>query len=85
VHRPIRHLLQCFSIVPMAEFSEARTSEAVFVSYFSPHIDKPSLVEGNSPCCVRHFGLRNDLYCSPVLRHSAELIQAANFRSAVVF
>jgi two-component system, chemotaxis family, CheB/CheR fusion protein len=28
---------------------------------------------------------RNDMYCSPVLRHSAELIQAANFRSAVVF
>jgi hypothetical protein len=25
------------------------------------------------------------MYCSPVLRHSAELIQAANFRSAVVF
>jgi hypothetical protein len=25
------------------------------------------------------------VYCSPVLRHSAELIQAANFRSAVVF
>jgi hypothetical protein len=25
------------------------------------------------------------LYCSPVLRHSAGLIQAANFRSAVVF
>ena len=25
------------------------------------------------------------VYCSPVLRHSAGLIQAANFRSAVVF
>jgi hypothetical protein len=25
------------------------------------------------------------VYCGPVLRHSAELIQAANFRSAVVF
>jgi hypothetical protein len=25
------------------------------------------------------------MYCSPVLRHSAGLIQAANFRSAVVF
>jgi transposase, IS30 family len=25
------------------------------------------------------------LYCSPLLRHSAGLIQAANFRSAVVF
>jgi Transposase DDE domain group 1 len=29
--------------------------------------------------------VRLQLYCSPVLRHSAELIQAANFRSAVVF
>ena len=28
---------------------------------------------------------RRGVYCSPVLRHSAELIQAANFRSAVVF
>ena len=25
------------------------------------------------------------VYCSPVLRHSAGLIQAANFRSTVVF
>ena len=25
------------------------------------------------------------LYCGPVLRHSAEPIQAANFRSAVAF
>jgi hypothetical protein len=27
----------------------------------------------------------DELYCGPVLRHSAGLIQAANFRSAVVF
>jgi hypothetical protein len=26
-----------------------------------------------------------DLYCGPVLRHPAGLIQAANFRSAVAF
>ena len=30
-------------------------------------------------------GLAFSVYCGPVLRHSAELIQAANFRSAVVF
>ena len=26
-----------------------------------------------------------NLYCSPVLRHPAGLIQAANFRSAIAF
>jgi hypothetical protein len=31
--------------------------------------------------CCRNI----DMYCSPVLRHWAGLIQAANFRSAVVF
>jgi hypothetical protein len=34
---------------------------------------------------IAQRGLRPLMYCSPVLRHSAELIQAANFRSAVVF
>ena len=32
--------------------------------------------------CYRRCHL---LYCGPVLRHSAEPIQAANFRSAVAF
>ena len=29
--------------------------------------------------------LKTPLYCSPVLRHPAGLIQAANFRSAIAF
>jgi hypothetical protein len=34
---------------------------------------------------ARPVGASQALYCGPVLRHSAGLIQAANFRSAVVF
>jgi hypothetical protein len=38
------------------------------------------------PSNMRKAGCsRSLMYCSPVLRHSAGLIQAANFRSAVVF
>ena len=32
-----------------------------------------------------HAAFAGKLYCGPVLRHSAEPIQAANFRSAVAF
>ena len=35
--------------------------------------------------CVKNIHQRDELYCGPVLRHSAEPIQAANFRSAVAF
>ena len=36
-----------------------------------------------TPACAQTK--RQQLYCGPVLRHSAEPIQAANFRSAVAF
>ena len=44
----------------------------------------PSGLDGNGP---KRFSVRRKLavYCSPVLRHPAGLIQAANFRSAVAF
>ena len=34
---------------------------------------------------IANEGARFMLYCSPVLRHPAGLIQAANFRSAIAF
>jgi hypothetical protein len=47
------------------------------ISQLKEHGDPWKLCEEARP--------KGGVYCSPVLRHSAGLIQAANFRSAVVF
>ena len=47
-------------------------------------INKAIIAQGAALPCPRYDD-RYALYCGPVLRHSAEPIQAANFRSAVAF
>jgi hypothetical protein len=50
-----------------------------------PTLNHPSLKLGYVHQGRSFVDCLDMLYCGPVLRHSAELIQAANFRSAVVF
>ena len=43
------------------------------------------LIERRDPVGIRLISRQGNVYCGPVLRHSAGAIQAANFRSAVAF